>query len=200
MYCPRHLCRPACISNSSRLPLCYSTPSKSQGVQSRAQASNSTDPVLFKLCFRTSTIHQGPPTSTFHPLQLTVPKRFGASVRVSDTTIQLQRSFVYVLNGSKNFWWHEGDLNNSRQVLLMLWLWILYSCLLYMHVAANVFLCPWQHFSFFLTYMQCKNKTATWSLILRSHESGRIFVRWTFTPGELSIGIHVGYSLNTLIN
>lgn len=126
-----------------------------QGVQMRAEASNSTDPVLFKHCYGTSMIHQGPPTSTFLPLQLTVPKRFGASVLVSDTTIQLQRSFVYVRYGSKNFWWHEGDLNNSRQVLLILWLWILYSCLLYMHVVANFFLCLWQHFFFLNQFIIC---------------------------------------------
>lgn len=159
MYGPRHLCRPARTSNGSRLPLCYSTPSISVQRQLKEykrelKLQTLLIPFCSNIVSEQARSTKAPPTSTFLPLHLTVPKRFGASVLVSDTTIQLQRSFVYVRNGSKNFWWHEGDLNNSRQVLLMLWLWILYSCLLYMHVVANC-KCPWQHFFFLNQFIIC---------------------------------------------
>lgn len=122
-----------------------------RGVQTRAEASNSTDPVLFKHCFGTSTIHQAPPHLHFSPTAAHSTQKIWCQC----PCVRHNNTIVYVRNGSKNFWWHEGDLNNSRQVLLMLWLWILYSCLLYMHVVAKKNLCPWQHFFFLNQFIIC---------------------------------------------
>lgn len=70
---------------------------------------------------RTTHIHGGPIP------QPTRPKRSTANVPVPDTTGHSPEVLCPFPSGSKLFWQHEGDLDNTRHVVLILWLISIYK-------------------------------------------------------------------------